>query len=198
MSLETLIAVAIFAFVASATPGPNNMMLLASGVNFGFRRTIPHMVGIAFGFGVLVICIGMGLGALLQEFPILELALKVAGGGYLLYLAFRIALSRSLSSASPEKARPMTLIGAALFQWVNPKAWMMAVSAIAIYADKEDPFVSVLFIALVFVIINFPSVSLWAGFGTALQGFLAHPQRLKWFNIGTGVLLAMCIVPMVA
>lgn len=197
MSIETLLALATFAFVASATPGPNNMMLLASGVNFGFRRTIPHMVGIAVGFGVLVFCVGMGLGALLQQFPVLDLALKVAGGSYLLYLAVRIALSRSLSTAKSSEARPMSLIGAALFQWVNPKAWMMAVSAIAIYSDKEDPFVSVLFVALVFVVINFPSVSLWAGFGTVLQGFLAHPARLKWFNITTGILLALCIVPMV-
>lgn len=197
MSLETLLALATFAFVASATPGPNNMMLLASGVNFGFRRTIPHMIGIAVGFGVLVICVGMGLGALLVQFPVLEMALKVLGGGYLLYLAVRIALSRNLSTAKTAAARPMSLIGAALFQWVNPKAWMMAVSAIAIYADKQDPFISVLFVALVFVVINFPSVSLWAGFGTVLQGFLTDPTRLKWFNIITGILLALCIFPMV-
>ncbi|MGO4841915.1 LysE family translocator, partial [Rhizobiaceae sp. 2RAB30] len=115
----------------SVTPGPNNLMLLASGVNFGFQRTVPHMLGIGAGFLVLLLSIGLGLGALLSAYPALHLALKFAGGAYLLYLAWRIAMSRSLSDSRGEKARPMSFLEAAAFQWVNPKAWMIALTGMA-------------------------------------------------------------------
>ncbi len=196
MPLELFLALLVFAFVSSVTPGPNNLMLLASGVNFGFRRTIPHMFGIAGGFGVLLLAVGLGLGALLQALPLLHVGLKIAGGAYLLYLAWRIAMSRSLGKAEGEGVRPMRFIEAAAFQWVNPKAWVMAVTAMAIYTDPTAPVGSVLLVACAFVVVNFPSVSIWAGFGTALRGFLADPVRLKWFNIGMGLMLAATLWPM--
>ena len=196
MGLDVFLALVVFAFVSSVTPGPNNLMLLASGVNFGFRRTVPHMAGIGFGFWLLLMAVGLGLGAMLSAFPALHLALKIAGGAYLLYLAWRVATSRSMSSAGTAQGRPMTFLEAVAFQWVNPKAWVMAVTAMAIYTDPQRPLLTVVLVAAAFAIVNFPSVSVWAAFGVALRGFLADPVRLKWFNIAMGVLLAATLIPM--
>ncbi|MBW8635836.1 LysE family translocator [Hoeflea sp. WL0058] len=195
MPLETFLWMVVFALVTSVTPGPNNLMLLASGVNFGFARTIPHMFGIALGFGSLLLSVGLGLGALLIAWPALGVALKAAGAAYLLYLAWKIAGSRTMGSAG-KASKPITLLQAAAFQWVNPKAWMMSITAMALYADPLNPGVTVPLVALSFVIVNFPSVSLWAGFGTMLRSFLDDPQRLKWFNIVMAVLLVATLVPM--
>ncbi len=199
MSLEAFTALIAFAFVTSITPGPNNLMLLASGVNFGFARTIPHMLGIGFGFLSLLLGVGFGLGAALTAFPSLHAALKIAGGAYLLYLAWRIAMSRSMGKVGEGAgARPMAFFEAAAFQWVNPKAWVMAVTAMAVYTNPEAPFLSVALVAVAFAAVNLPSVSTWAGFGTALRGFLSDPVRLKWFNIAMGLLLAATLWPMLA
>jgi threonine/homoserine/homoserine lactone efflux protein len=197
MPLDLFAALVGFAFVSSVTPGPNNMMLLASGVNFGFRRTVPHMLGIGFGFASLLLGVGFGLGALLAAFPALHLALKFAGAAYLLYLAWRIASSRTLSEAG-NASRPMFFLEAAAFQWINPKAWVMAVTAMAIYTNPEAPVLSVLLVAAAFALVNLPSVSVWAGFGTALRGWLADPGRLRWFNLAMGLLLAATLWPMLA
>lgn len=199
MSVETFAALVMFAFVTSITPGPNNLMLLASGVNFGFVRTIPHMLGIGGGFLSLLLGVGLGLGTVLTAFPSLHLALKIAGGAYLLYLAWRIAMSRQMAKTADGAApRPMTFLEAAAFQWVNPKAWVMAVTAMAVYTDPDTPFISVMLVAVAFAAVNLPSVSSWAGFGTALRGFLSDPVRLKRFNIAMGVLLAATLWPMLA
>lgn len=196
MTLDAFLALLVYAFVTSITPGPNNFMLLASSVNFGFARTVPHMLGISIGFFVLLLAVGFGLGAVLTAFPALHTGLKIAGGAYLLYLAWKIAMARSLSGKGETKARPMRFIDAAAFQWVNPKAWVMAITAMAVYANPEHPFLSVALISIAFTVINLPSVSAWAGFGTALRGFLSDPVRLKWFNIAMGVLLAATLWPM--
>ncbi len=196
MNSEVLFALAAYAFVTSITPGPNNFMLLSSGVNFGFVRSIPHMLGIGIGFVVLLLAVGFGLGAVLTSFPALHTGLKIVGGAYLLYLAWKIAMSRSVESGGDGSAQPMTFLQAAAFQWVNPKAWVMAVTAMAVFSNPENPFLSVILIAVVFGIINLPCVSSWAGFGMALRGFLSDPVRLKWFNIGMGVLLAATLWPM--
>lgn len=196
MQFESLSALVVFALVTSLTPGPNNLMLLTSGVNFGFRRTIPHMFGIAAGFCVLLLSVGFGLGALLSALPSLAFALKVAGGTYLLYLAWRIAFSRSLGSQGSGTGRPLTFGEAAAFQWVNPKAWAMALTAMAIHTNADFPVLSVVAVALAFALVNLPSVSVWAGFGQVLGGWLAEPVRLKWFNLAMGVALALTLVPM--
>src|SRR3954451_16116415 len=196
MSTDLFAALLTYAFVTSITPGPNNFILLASGVNFGFWRTVPNMLGISAGFASLLIAVGFGLGALLLAFPALHTVLKFAGGAYLLYLAWRIASSRSLAKNGETGTRPMTLLEAAAFQWVNPKAWVMAVTAMAVYTNPERPFLSVLIVVIAFTLVNLPSVSCWAGFGMALRGFLADPVRLKWFNIAMGVLLAVTLWPM--
>eukprot|EP01032_Pedospumella_encystans_P037887 gene37887-42912_t len=137
MSADTLLALVLFALATSITPGPNNMMLFASGVNFGFRRTIPHMLGIGAGFLSLLIGVGLGLGAVLHAYPPAFIALKVAGGLYLLWIAWKIGSSRSMGEGEA-KGRPMTFLGAAAFQWVNPKAWVMAVTAMAVSPNPEQ------------------------------------------------------------
>ncbi|WP_037086979.1 LysE family translocator [Neorhizobium vignae] len=195
MSLETFLALVLFAFTTSITPGPNNMMLFASGVNFGFTRTIPHMLGIGAGFLSLLIAVGLGLGALLHSVPVVYTALKFAGGAYLLWVAWKIGTSRSLSDGKTG-AQPMTFIGAAAFQWVNPKAWVMAVTAMATYTNPEYYLPTVMMVGLAFAAVNVPSVSTWAGFGSALREWLSVPARLKWCNITMALLLVASLWPM--
>jgi threonine/homoserine/homoserine lactone efflux protein len=196
MSLELLSALLVFCFVSSITPGPNNFMLLASGVNFGFRRSLPHLAGVAIGFLWLILAVGFGLGTLLTLFPPLHLGLKIAGGAYLLYLAWKIASARTLSDGKAAAARPMTFFQAVLFQWVNPKAWVMAVTAMAVYTDPAQPFLSVLLVGIVFALVNAPCIASWALFGVAMRHFLSDPKRLKWFNIAMGVALAATLWPL--
>jgi threonine/homoserine/homoserine lactone efflux protein len=195
MTPATLLALVTFAFATSITPGPNNMMLFASGVNFGFKRTIPHMFGIGAGFLSLLLGVGFGLGAILKTYPVLFTILKFAGGAYLLYIAWHIAKSLTISSGTVG-ARPMTFLEAAAFQWVNPKAWIMALGAMTAYPAPQNYASSVVIIAAVFAAVNVPSVSCWAGFGSALREWLSVPVRLKWFNISMGALLAVSLWPM--
>ncbi len=195
MPIEIFLALMVFAFTTSITPGPNNMMLFASGVNFGFVRTIPHMCGIGVGFLVLLLAVGFGLGALLETFPAVYTVMKFAGGAYLLWIAWKIATSRSIAEGKAG-AKPMSFLEAAAFQWVNPKAWVMAVSAMATYTDARNYTASVLIVGLAFAIVNFPSVSTWAGFGSGLRQWLSDPVRLKWFNISMALLLVASLWPM--
>ncbi|VVT25922.1 LysE family translocator [Rhizobium sp. EC-SD404] len=195
MPIETFIALSTFAFVSSMTPGPNNIMLMASGVNFGFRRTIPHMLGVCVGFMILIMAVGLGLGTLLTIFPWLHTALKIAGAGYLCYLAWKIASSRTMATTDGA-AKPLTFLQAAAFQWVNPKAWVASVSGVAVYTTIEAPFLSMLIVVFVFSLVSVPSVTAWTAFGQMLRQFLSDPVRLKWFNISMGILLALSIWPM--
>lgn len=195
MTADTLLALTAFAFVSSITPGPNNMMLLASGVNFGFRRTIPHMLGISAGFTSLLAGTGAGLGALLTAFPAAHMALKFTGAAYLLWLAWKIGTARSLGSGNAP-AKPLTVLQASAFQWVNVKAWVMAVTAVAVYTSPQQPLLSTGIVVAVFAAVNLPCISSWAAFGQALRGFLADPVRLKWFNIAMGLALAATLWPL--
>ncbi|MFD2237324.1 LysE family translocator [Aureimonas populi] len=198
MSLDVLVALVTFAFVSSVTPGPNNFMLMTSGVNFGFRRTLPHMFGIAGGFCSLLLAVGFGLGALIHAFPALEMAMKVASAAYLAFLAWKIAFSGAPGDKGEKAARPLTFMEAAAFQWVNPKAWAMALVAMGAYVSVEAPILSVLIVALAFVVVNFPSVSIWTLFGMGLRRFLSNEKRLRAFNIAMGLLLLATIWPLVA
>jgi threonine/homoserine/homoserine lactone efflux protein len=195
MPLDTLLALLLFAFTTSITPGPNNMMLFASGVNFGFRRTIPHMIGIGMGFLSLLLAVGFGLGAILHTVPMLYTILKFAGGAYLVWIAWKIASARTISEKEAG-ARPMSFTAAAAFQWINPKAWVMSITAMATYTIPEIYFASVLIDGFVFAIVNVPTVSTWTGFGSALREWLSVPARLKWFNITMAVLLVLSLWPM--
>lgn len=195
MPTDLFFALVVFAFVSSITPGPNNLMLLASGVNFGFRRTIPHMLGIGIGFTVMVILVGLGLGELFELYPAIYTALRIAGGIYMLWLALKIANSGPVGEGRA-RGTPMSFLQAALFQWVNPKAWVMAVTAIATYTLPNQYLWSVLLVGLVFGAVNLPSVSTWALFGTGLRHVLDNPRVLRVFNIAMALLLVLSLAPL--
>ncbi|MCY1401883.1 Cysteine/O-acetylserine efflux protein [compost metagenome] len=196
-SVDLLMAFALFAFVSSITPGPNNTMLLASGVNFGFRRSIPHALGISVGFMVLVVAVGLGLGEVFKAVPMAYTVLRYVGGAYLLYLAWKIATSGPVSQETGTTGQPLGFWGAAAFQWVNPKAWVMAIGAITTYTPSQGYFVNVFIIALVFAIINLPSVCFWAGCGSALRNLLRNPRWLMSFNLLMAALLVISLYPLV-
>ncbi|MDB6445577.1 MULTISPECIES: LysE family translocator [Pseudomonas] len=196
LSLDLLLGFALFALVTSITPGPNNTMLLASGVNFGFNRTIPHMLGITCGFFSLVLAVGLGLGAVFQTYPLLYTVLRYAGAAYLLYLAWKIAHSGPVSDSRTGEQTPISYWGAAAFQWVNPKAWIMAIGAISTYTPLQGYFFNVVVIAAVFALINLPSVSLWVVCGSLLRNLLRDRRWLRLFNWGMALLLVASLYPL--
>ena len=193
MTIELLAALTAYAFVTTATPGPNNIMLLASGVNFGFRRTIPHMLGIGIGFSVMVVLVGLGLAGIFAAWPPAHAILQTVSVGYMLWLAWRIA-----QAAPPEGqgqvGRPLSFLQAAAFQWVNPKAWVMALGAVTLYAPGQE-MLAILYVAGVFALVNLPSVSLWTALGAGLQRFLSRPVYLRRFNIIMALLLVASLFP---
>ncbi len=194
MTPETLPALALFAFVTSITPGPNNLMLMASGANFGFRRTVPHMLGISVGFMVMMILTGLGLIQVFDLYPLSYAVLKVVSVAYLLFLAWKIA------NAAPIKERaaagkPMTFLQAAAFQWVNPKAWTMALTAITVYV-ADNGMVMLLIGAAFFAIVNLPSVTIWIVLGQQMARILTNPARLRLFNWTMAVLLVASLYPL--
>ncbi|WP_091740282.1 LysE family translocator [Phenylobacterium immobile] len=192
---ELYLGLCAFAFASSITPGPNNAMLLASGANFGVRRTAPHMMGVWLGFTLLILGSGLLLGGLFTAYPALHQALKIAGAIYLAWLAWKIATSaKGGSAAGPD--RPMTLAQAALFQLVNVKGWAMALSAAAGYAPPEHYVANMLAVTAVFAVINLPCILVWTAFGASLRGWLAKPGRLQRFNWLMAALLAASIPPM--
>lgn len=194
---ELFFGLIAFAFVSSATPGPNNLMLMASGTNFGFARTLPHMAGVSGGFMVMVVLVGLGLAKLFEAFPVLRLALKVISVTYLVYLAWKIATSSAPKSEQTASAKPMTFIQASLFQWVNPKAWTMALGAVSVYVPPNNPILGLFLVAGVFGAINLPVVSAWAAMGVQLRQFLQDPIKLRVFNITAAVLLLASLYPVV-
>jgi threonine/homoserine/homoserine lactone efflux protein len=196
MTQDLLLALMGFAFATSVTPGPNNMMLLASGANFGLRRTVPHMLGISVGHSVMVFLVGLGLAGLFLTEPRLFTALKVVSVAYMLWLAWKIA------TAAPPKpgqagGRPFSFLQAAAFQWVNPKAWAMALTAVTVYAPGGEVWPTAL-VAVVFAMVNLPSVTVWAAAGQALRRWLDTPGRLRAFNVTMAVLLVLSLWPVLA
>lgn len=194
---DQMLALALFAFVSSVTPGPNNVMLLASGVNFGMRRTVPHGLGISLGFGLMVGLLGLGLGAVFLKLTWLPNALKVVGLVYMLWLAWRIAGSGPVEGGE-SRGKPLTFLEAAAFQWVNPKGWMMGLSAVSAYSVAEEPLSNALLVALIFAVVNLPCVSVWALFGSAMRRFLSDPRTARVFNITMALLLVLSIWPIAA
>ena len=193
MTQDLLLALTGFAFATSVTPGPNNMMLLASGANFGLRRTVPHMLGISVGHSVMVFLVGLGLAGLFVAEPRLFTGLKVVSVAYMLWLAWKIA------SAAPPRpgqtaGKPFTFLQAAAFQWVNPKAWAMALTAVTVYAPGGEVWPTAL-VAGVFASVNLPSVTVWAAAGQAVRRWLDTPGRLRAFNVTMAVLLVLSLWP---
>ncbi|WP_036231910.1 LysE family translocator [Marinobacterium litorale] len=185
-----------FAFSMSATPGPNNMMLTASGANYGFWRTLPHMLGITVGCMVLMSGVALGLGALFQQWPALQTLLKVVGSLYLVWLAWKIATAPPPKQGEPsDRRRPLTFWQAAAFQFANPKAWVMTISGIASFTLTGDAFLSSALVLIVLMgLTNLPSIAMWAGFGVAIGRLLKTPTHWRCFNWGMGGLTAACVV----
>jgi len=194
MTFEILTALTIFAFVSSITPGPNNLMLMNSGANFGFKQTIPHMLGVGLGFTFMVLLVGLGVIQLFDRFPMSYDILKVLSIVYLVYLAFKIATSTGSIEQKSSTSTPFTFAQAALFQWVNPKAWTMALTSISIYAPSKS-FTAVLVVAIVFGIVNLPCISSWIMLGQKIQVILTDQKRLRIFNITMALLLILSLYP---
>jgi threonine/homoserine/homoserine lactone efflux protein len=187
---------ATYSFVMSITPGPNNVMLTASGATFGFRRTLPHMLGISVGFGIELLAVCAGLGAIFTRWPDMQTALRWIGALYLLYLGARML------SAGPAKGgvstRPVTFMEAALFQFLNPKAWVMTITAASLFLPHELGVLAAgVYMLAIMVVMNFPCIAVWALFGSSLRRFLARPASRMGFNAAMAVALAATGVIMV-
>jgi len=181
MNNETLFALLAFALVSSITPGPNNIMLMSSGTNFGIKKSLPHMLGVSIGFALMVGLVGVGLMQLFAIYPIIQKILKVVSITYLIYLSYKIAVAAPVSPETTGQSKPFTFIQAALFQWVNPKAWTMALSAITLYAPSNT-FQEVMKVALAFGVVNLPSVSTLVVLGKQIRRFLSSHKKLRIFN----------------
>tara|TARA_R110000751_G_scaffold287127_1_gene391749 strand:- start:165 stop:758 length:594 start_codon:yes stop_codon:yes gene_type:complete len=193
MTVDILLALAAFAFVSSITPGPNNLMLMASGANFGFLRTVPHMLGVGLGFVFMVLVVGAGLAQVFNAYPVSYTALKIISILYLTYLAWKIATAAPIKRGDAV-GTPMTFLQAAAFQWVNPKAWAMALTAISAYTP-DTTVAGVALVAVVFGTINLPSVSLWTVMGQQMARVLTNPTRLAVFNWTMAALLIASLYP---
>ena len=196
MTQDILLALILFSFASSITPGPNNIMLLASGANFGLKRTVPHMLGISIGHALMVALIGLGLLQLFDLLPWLRPMLMTACAAYLLYLAWKIANAAAPGEARTD-AKPFSFLQAAAFQWVNPKAWYMAIYAQTYFAPDNAGWAGALVVPLVFALVNLPSVAVWAATGTALRHWLSDARRLRAFNITMALLLVASLYPMI-
>jgi threonine/homoserine/homoserine lactone efflux protein len=196
MTWELLSALAVFALVTSITPGPNNLMLMASGANFGFRRTLPHMMGIGLGFMLMIVLVGLGLIQVFAAYPTFHTALKVVSICYLAWLAWKIANASAPDGVRPG-ARPLSFLQAAGFQWVNPKGWTMALSAIAAYAPGQSP-AGVAWVAGAFGLAAIPMVCGWTVLGQQMRRFLTNPARLRAFNWTMAALLLASLIPVLS
>lgn len=186
----------VFAIVSCFTPGPNNLMLMASGSVFGLKRTVPHMAGVVLGFGAMTLAVGLGLAEVLKASPILFAILRWAAAAYILYIAWRMVTARGPGVAVTGE-RPMSFLGAVAFQWINPKAWVMALGAVGTYTEHGRFLVDVVVIALGFVLVNTPSSVVWTSFGSAIRRWFKKPGHLKAFNWTMAALLVASMYPLV-
>jgi threonine/homoserine/homoserine lactone efflux protein len=195
MSHSLLIAFVMFAVVMFFTPGPNNIMLLSSGLTYGFRRTVPHIAGITIGFAFMVGAVGVGLGAVFIAYPVLQTVLKYLGVAYLIYLAAMIAMSEPVEPDQEGGRGPMTFWGAAMFQWVNAKGWVMVIGTITAYAAIASFPWNIAIQVTLSLILGALSCTLWALFGTALRPLLTSRRAVRTFNIVMAVLLLASLYP---
>jgi threonine/homoserine/homoserine lactone efflux protein len=195
MSHQLLIALFVFATAALFTPGPNNIMLMTSGLNYGFTRTLPHLSGVCLGFALLVAIIGFGLGAFFAAYPVLQTGLKYAGAAYLVYLAIRIALSHPAEVRQDAEGKPMTFLGAVLFQWVNIKGWISAIGVVTTYAAIAPYPANILVLSAVMLVVEVGAALTWALLGTSLQSVIRNPRAVRVFNLVMAVLLLASLYP---
>lgn len=195
MSQSLFYAFLIFMVVMYFTPGPNNIMLLSSGLTYGFRRTIPHIVGIVLGFAFMVGAVGLGLGTVFLAYPILQTMLKYAGAAYLIYLAAVIAMSGAVKPGEEKARGPMTFWGAAMFQWINAKGWVIVIGTITAYAAIAQFPINIAIQTVISLIVGTVSTVVWALFGTALRPILTSERLVRAFNILMAILLLASLYP---
>lgn len=197
LDLSLWLSMAGFAVATSITPGPNNTMLLASGVNFGFRATLPHALGINLGGLVLWVAVGLGLGQLFLEWPLVQDAMRVLGLMYVVYLTYRTWTSAGPAQSKTTAARPLSPWAAAAFQWVNPKVWFMVLGYFGSFMPMSPGAFEVLLASMWFSLFNFPSICLWAYAGGRLQNYMTHSMSRRMFNAAMALLLVASMLPMV-
>ena len=195
MSQPLLIAFVMFAAVMFFTPGPNNIMLLSSGLTYGFRPTLPHIAGITFGFAFMIGVVGLGLGTIFITYPVLQTILKYAGVAYLIYLAAAIAMSGPVKPDHDNRRGPMTFWGAAMFQWINAKGWVMVIGTITAYAGIASFPWNITIQVMLSLLLGAVACSTWAVFGSALRPVLTSPRAVRAFNIVMAVLLLASLYP---
>ncbi|WP_440056546.1 LysE family translocator (plasmid) [Pseudoalteromonas sp. T1lg65] len=193
--MDTLIAITLFAIVSSITPGPNNILVMSSGLNHGTRRSMPLLFGICFGFAFMLLAVLMGIGELLQAFPVMQHLLQWTGCLYMLYLAWQVANDTSQAD-SKDNASPLGFIHGALLQWINGKAWVIAIGAIGAFGTQSTDFMNTQWLLpLVFLIVAIPCVGIWMLAGVSLQNWLINGQRRRYFNGVMAVLLVLSVLP---
>ena len=194
MSYELLGAFVVFALVTLFTPGPNNVMLMSTGLNFGFRRALPAAWGVTLGFSFMVLLVGLGLGAVFDAYPAIYTGLKYAGAAYLLFLAWQIATSGPVKGGET-RGRPISFLEAVAFQWVNPKGWAMVVGAITTYAGVASFPFNISLMAALFGIFGLASSTTWVLFGTGLRRLITEPRAVRFFNLIMAILLVASLYP---
>ena len=193
--IASLLPLALFAFVSTITPGPNNIMLTSSGIMFGYTRTLPHMLGITVGFAALALLCALGVGSLVLAVPGMQVMLKVLSSGYLLYLAWKLR-SMSFNADDEKNAKPMTFMGAAAFQFANPKAWVMCITSASAFLPQIEPlWMSLALYCLIYAVIGFPCISVWAGAGSILRRYLA---QTLWRRVFCTVMVLLTVYTAVA
>lgn len=195
--MELYLAIFLFGLSAGITPGPNNIMLMASGMNFGIKKSFAHLAGVCIGFPIMVILIGLGFSIVFEKLPVLHQVIKIIGVVYLLYLSWLIG-SASPDKLESKKSKPFTFLQAALFQWVNPKAWVVATSSISAYTTLDDNiYWQVFAIAAVFFFAAVISASTWLVFGKAIKQVLQSAKQQKLFNITMALVLVASVFPVI-
>jgi len=195
MSQPLLIAFILFATVMFFTPGPNNIMVLSSGLTYGFRRTVPHIAGITVGFAFMVGAVGLGFGTIFIAYPVLQTILKYAGAAYLIYLAAVIAMSEPVTPGQDNRRGPMTFWGAAMFQWVNVKGWVMVIGTITAYAGIASFPWNIVIQVVLSLMLGAVSTSTWTLSGSSLRSVMTSPKAVRAFNMVMAVLLLASLYP---
>ena len=205
MTPEQWWGAALFMLVSSITPGPNNTMLMASGVHFGYRRTLAHLMGVQLGFGFMLIAVGLGLYTVLSQFPAFYDVVRFAGAAYMVWMAWSLASARpqfqeqaAIEQSVQNELKPLGFWGAVLFQWVNPKAWVMAVTIMSAYVPPGAGLLQIAPLGLMFAVLGFPCSSVWVGFGSALRSYLQEAFRMRVFNCTMAAALLLSLYPMLS
>ncbi|MEO6608324.1 MAG: LysE family translocator [Aestuariivirga sp.] len=196
MTNDLFLALIVFAAIAAYTPGPNNTILMASGINYGFRQTLPMIFGVGLGFPLMIACVGVGLGKIFEIFPQIYTAMKYAGAAYMLWLAYKIAAAKPSSGEDGPQSKPLTFLQGMAFQWINPKGWIIAVTVLSAYTLASDYYFGVAAVVATFVVMGFTSAATWALFGVVLKEVMGNPRWFRVINYGLATLLVLSLVPL--